>query len=103
MAESVEEIGQSARTCADLITPEPTITTLTVVVPTRNEADNVEPLLDRLERALPDVDTTVIFVDDSDDTTPQCVLDATLTYTSSKFRPILLHRAGRDRVGGLSG
>jgi dolichol-phosphate mannosyltransferase len=41
---------------------------LTVIVPTRDEADNVAPLLEALERAVP-AHTEVIFVDDSDDGT----------------------------------
>ena len=37
---------------------------LTVVVPTFNERDNIEPLLRRLERALEGISWEVIFVDD---------------------------------------
>jgi dolichol-phosphate mannosyltransferase len=40
-----------------------------LVVPTRNEADNVEPLLRRLDEALRGMSAEVIFVDDSDDDT----------------------------------
>ena len=46
---------------------------LTVIVPTRNEAANVEPLLRHLQAALKDVTPEVIFVDDSTDDTPQVV------------------------------
>ena len=38
---------------------------LTVVVPTLNERDNVEPLLERLAAALPGVEWEAIFVDDA--------------------------------------
>lgn len=47
--------------------------TLSVVVPTRNEADNVVPLLNAIQDALPGQDIEVIFVDDSDDNTPEVV------------------------------
>jgi hypothetical protein len=40
-----------------------------VLVPTRNEADNVVPLLDRLEPVLAGMGGEVLFVDDSDDFT----------------------------------
>ncbi|MGZ6793764.1 MAG: glycosyltransferase, partial [Mycobacteriales bacterium] len=43
---------------------------VTVLVPTRNEAANVAPLVDRLALALRGVDAEVLFVDDSDDDTP---------------------------------
>src|SRR5205085_3759060 len=48
---------------------------LTVIVPTRDEADNVAPLLEALEQAVPDA-TEIIFVDDSDDDTPRAVAAA---------------------------
>jgi dolichol-phosphate mannosyltransferase len=43
---------------------------LSVVVPTRNEAGNVGPLLERVFGVLQGVDVEVCFVDDSDDETP---------------------------------
>ena len=46
---------------------------LSIVVPTRNEADNVAPLLTAIQNALPGQDIEVIFVDDSDDDTPEVV------------------------------
>ncbi|WP_322761636.1 glycosyltransferase, partial [Frankia sp. Cr2] len=46
---------------------------VSVVVPTRNEAANVEPLLRRLDAALADLPSEVIFVDDSDDATPEII------------------------------
>lgn len=42
---------------------------LTILVPTRNEAENVEPLLKRLSATV-EPGTVVLFVDDSDDDTP---------------------------------
>ena len=40
---------------------------VSVLVPTRNEADNVVPLVERLERCLAPDGGEVVFVDDSDD------------------------------------
>jgi dolichol-phosphate mannosyltransferase len=49
----------NARRCATTPGPE-----LTVIVPTRNERDNVDPVYDALCRTLEGVDWEVIFVDD---------------------------------------
>jgi dolichol-phosphate mannosyltransferase len=46
---------------------------LSIIVPTRNEAGNIDPLLTRLERALKDIPFEVIFVDDSTDNTPEAI------------------------------
>jgi glycosyltransferase involved in cell wall biosynthesis len=69
---------------------------VTVVVPTRNEADNVACLLARLPREVGEV----IFVDDSDDETPARIVEARQT---SAVPLIMIHRLPGDRVGGLSG
>jgi dolichol-phosphate mannosyltransferase len=53
------------------ITPGPE---LSIIVPTRNERDNVRPLYDGLDRALRGIDWEAIFVDDdSQDGTPEAV------------------------------
>jgi dolichol-phosphate mannosyltransferase len=46
-------------------------TDVAIVVPTRNEADNVAPLVHRLDSALNGQRVEIIFVDDSDDATPE--------------------------------
>ncbi len=51
----------------------PTVPLLSVVVPTKNERDNVAALVERLEAALPTVAMEIIFVDDSDDGTRELV------------------------------
>jgi dolichol-phosphate mannosyltransferase len=51
--------------------PEPK---LSIIVPTRNEADNVKPLLERLAATKIDRSFEVIFVDDSTDNTPTQIL-----------------------------
>ena len=43
---------------------------LSVVIPTRNEAEGLGALWTRLEAALAGIDAEVCFVDDSDDATP---------------------------------
>ena len=43
---------------------------LSIVIPTRNEAGNIMPLVQRLEAAVTDRPIEIIFVDDSDDDTP---------------------------------
>lgn len=68
---------------------------VTVVVPTRHEAGNIAPLLDRM----PEVEA-VLFVDDSDDDTPEAI---TLAAADAAMKVDLLHRRGADRTGGLSG
>lgn len=68
---------------------------VTVVVPTRHEAGNIVPLLARM----PDVET-VLFVDDSDDDTPDAI---ELAATEARVKVELLHRRGAERTGGLSG
>ncbi|HZT54003.1 MAG TPA: glycosyltransferase [Gaiellaceae bacterium] len=72
---------------------------LAVVVPTRNEADNIAPLLDELDAALPE-QAEIIFVDDSTDATPAAIEDE----RARRSRPItLVHRAARARRDGLAG
>lgn len=47
------------------------VKTLSVIIPTYNEADNIEKLLGEIEQALENVPYEVIFVDDSTDSTPE--------------------------------
>src|SRR5215510_2303658 len=49
--------------------------TISVIVPTRNEAGNIEPLLSRIDEATRGVPVEVVFVDDSTDNTPQVIRD----------------------------
>jgi glycosyltransferase involved in cell wall biosynthesis len=74
---------------------------LTIIVPTRNESQNVEPLLSRLAHSLSQP-ATVLFVDDSDDDTPLHVRKAAAHgYPGLDVR--LLHRPVAERLGGLGG
>jgi dolichol-phosphate mannosyltransferase len=72
---------------------------LTVIIPTRNEAANVAILLGQLQSVLGETEAEVLFVDDSDDGTPQAITDAAL----GMALPVrLLHREAGQRSGGLS-
>ena len=71
-----------------------------VVIPTRNESANVVPLVARLEKALTDLNAEIVFVDDSDDDTPD-VIAAVARTTNVRVR--LVHRAPGERAGGLGG
>jgi dolichol-phosphate mannosyltransferase len=70
-----------------------------VIVPTLNEAENIEALITRLERVLP-AGSEVIFVDDSDDETP-AVIRAVRQRARHAIR--LHQRAPHQRTGGLGG
>ena len=71
-----------------------------MLVPTRNEAGNVGPLVARLGPVLAGLGGEVLFVDDSDDHTPAAVAAA----ASAAAVPVrLLHRARAERTGGLGG
>ncbi|MGH2978546.1 MAG: glycosyltransferase [Solirubrobacterales bacterium] len=71
---------------------------ISVVLPTREEAENVGPLVARLERVLPDLPVEIIFVDDSDDGTPDAI--RAIASTRAVY---LIHRRPEDRTGGLGG
>jgi dolichol-phosphate mannosyltransferase len=73
---------------------------LSVVVPTRNEAGNVAPLLERIAEACKDVPTEVIFVDDSTDETPHAIVAAAAVSPMSVW---LIHRPKEARGDGLGG
>jgi glycosyltransferase involved in cell wall biosynthesis len=72
---------------------------LSIVVPTRNEAGNVGPLVERLQRALPR-GAEILFVDDSTDDTPGAVERARRRFDIA-IR--LIHRQPAERQGGLGG
>ena len=46
---------------------------LSMVIPTRNEAGNIEPLLMRIHQAVKGIAVEVVFVDDSTDETPDII------------------------------
>jgi dolichol-phosphate mannosyltransferase len=74
----------------------PTELRQSIIVPTYNERDNVEALLDRLAAALPHSDTEIVFVDDSTDGTPEVIRAVAGDYPI----PVTVHH--RDNgAGGL--
>jgi dolichol-phosphate mannosyltransferase len=86
-----------ARTAESEVVPEFDVT---VVVPTRNERDNIAPLLMRLERVRPELRVEVLFVDDSSDDTPSVIE----MHAKRSSRVVsVLHRPASERVGGLGG
>jgi dolichol-phosphate mannosyltransferase len=73
---------------------------VSVVVPTRNESGNVGPLVERLERVMPQHDMEIVFVDDSDDGTDAVVREM---IPAENRDIVLLHREDGERTGGLGG
>ncbi len=72
---------------------------LSIVVPTKHEAENVAPLLDRLRCVADVAEVEVVFVDDSDDETPDTIRAAAASFTA----PVaLVHRGTDHRAGGLA-
>jgi glycosyltransferase involved in cell wall biosynthesis len=80
---------------------------VTVVVPTKNEAANIAPLVAALHEALQGRRAEVIFVDDSDDDTAAVVRSTADGVAASgdagSLDVRLIERVGAQRVGGLSG
>ncbi|MBS0244906.1 MAG: polyprenol monophosphomannose synthase, partial [Proteobacteria bacterium] len=71
---------------------EPRIIELSIIIPTLNEAGNIEPLLAGIEEALVDVSWEVVFVDDdSKDPTRSIVMQR----AQKDPRVRLIHRIGR--------
>ena len=77
-----------------------TIYDITMVIPTRNEAGNIEPLLMRIHQAVKGIATEVIFVDDSTDETP-AVIGKLQEWFPLPVR--LIHREKAERKNGLGG
>jgi putative flippase GtrA len=76
------------------------ITNIAIVVPTRNESGNVSALLDRIS-ALPEgLIGEVLFVDDSDDDTPDVIR---IEGVGRPFPVRAIHRRPGARFNGLSG
>jgi putative flippase GtrA len=73
---------------------------LSVILPTRNESGNIEPLLQRLEQALQGIGAEVIFVDDSSDDTATVIRRAC---AHSQLPVRLIARPPGRRSGGLGG
>jgi glycosyltransferase involved in cell wall biosynthesis len=74
---------------------------VTVIVPTRNEAANVRPLVSRVRASLEPTGIAweILFVDDSDDETVPAI--AAIAEHDQRIR--IHHRAAEQRLGGLAG
>jgi len=72
---------------------------LSVVLPTRNEAQSLPPLMARLDAATGGVESEICVVDDSDDDTPT-TLERLAAERPGRLR--CLFRQGQERRGGLS-
>jgi len=82
--------------------PQP-VPTLAVLVPTRNEAANIEELLRRISAAVTGIPTEIVFVDDSDDDTPAVIRRVARERGGGTCQVSLIHRRGGQRTGGLGG
>lgn len=92
------ERGRETRQAASKFAPKKP--ELSIIVPTRNESENVGLLVERLRVATAGIRTEIIFVDDSDDSTPAVVQEvARRGYCRIK----LVHRPPGRRAGGLGG
>ncbi|MHA3702948.1 glycosyltransferase [Jatrophihabitans sp. YIM 134969] len=69
------------------------------MVPTRNESGNVRALHARLDAAMAVDGWKLVFVDDSDDDTPEVLAGI----AALDARVEVIHREGADRTGGLGG
>src|SRR5437879_5163362 len=81
-------------------TPIDHIPTLSIILPTKNEAENITPLLDRLTQALNGICAEILFVDDSSDNTPQVIQEAA---ARSALDVYLISRPPDQRANGLGG
>ncbi|BBL78216.1 hypothetical protein RxyAA322_00700 [Rubrobacter xylanophilus] len=91
-------MGVEERTVAGVGTGRRRKVLLTLVIPTRNEAENVPLLIRRLRESLGDLDYRVVFVDDSTDETPEIIR----SLGREDGRISLIRREGPEREGGLS-
>jgi len=74
-----------------------------VLVPTRNEAGNVEELLRRISTSVAHIPTQIIFIDDSHDATPDVIRAVARRGGGGACQVSLIHRQGSQRIGGLGG
>jgi glycosyltransferase involved in cell wall biosynthesis len=73
---------------------------LSVIVATRNEAENIARLVRSLDEVIPTVPMEIVFVDDSDDGTVEAIESAR---GRSRRSIEVIHRDRGDRAGGLGG
>src|SRR6266496_120672 len=99
----LEEVTLKLPVVKGQVLARPAVDDLTVVIPTRNERDNILPLLHALQVALNGMKVEIIFVDDSDDDTPLLIKEASGALETSMFHVQVEHRQpGIAREGGLA-
>lgn len=76
---------------------------VSILIPTRHEATNVDELIRRIENAMNDTPVELIFIDDSDDHTPEVINRHVHAHHTDNLRVRLLHRPPNMRESGLSG
>jgi glycosyltransferase involved in cell wall biosynthesis len=85
---------------ASAATPLP----LSVLIPTRNEAGNVDAVIERLAESLAGLPAEAIFVDDSDDDTPHVIATARRRRPATdRLNVAMVHREPGARLHGLGG
>jgi dolichol-phosphate mannosyltransferase len=62
------------------------VTTVSVVLPTLNEAENIVPLIDGIHAAVPDVHEVIVVDDDSSDGTPRVVREYAAAHPDRRIR-----------------
>ncbi len=82
---------------------DPSSVVLSVIVPTRHEAQSVGALVEGLGRSLAGIESELIFVDDSDDGTPGVIDGLVRSHSNPMCAVSLLHRPRNERSGGLGG
>lgn len=90
--------GELSAPSATRTTPTNHLGQVSLVIPSRNEADNIEPLLDGLASEFVDFDFEVVLVDDSDDDTAEVARRAG---RERDLRVRAIHRQPHQRAGGL--
>lgn len=74
--------------------------TLSMIIPTRNEAGNIVPLLERISRATRGISLELVFVDDSTDDTAEVIKGIQDRFS---FPIVLIKRPPEQRKSGLGG
>ena len=85
---------------SDAISGWPPRPTVSLIIPTRNEAGNINELVARIERASDGIAIEIIFVDDSTDDTPNVISDVS---RHCRLPVSLIHRPPGSRSNGLAG
>jgi dolichol-phosphate mannosyltransferase len=71
---------------------------LSVVVPTRNEEQNVRVLVERIAKNLDGINYEIVFVDDSTDQTPSIIRELMCNHGNIR----MIHRQNEEQKGGLA-